>query len=152
MKTGRLAVAALALWCVTLVVVGVVFYRAHRATHAAADPRAVVALSGPTRDSVLAEMRGMLVAVNQILGAAARGDSAEMRTAAATAGLADTLATLGPDLPEEFRRWAAGTHARFDSLAADIAAGAPRDTVTTRLARLTAGCTACHVAYRLSPR
>lgn len=152
MKAGRMAVAALVLWALLLAVVGLAFYRAHRATHAAADPRAVIALPRAAHDSVLAEMRAMLASVDQMLSAAARGDTAALRAAALAAGSTDTLATLGPELPEEFRRWAAGTHSRFDSLAAAVAAGVPRDSVTTRLARLTAGCTACHVAYRLAPR
>jgi cytochrome c556 len=149
MKAGRLAVAALVLWGLTVLGVGVAFYRSHRAAHAAADERAVIALPGVTRDSVLAEMRAMLVSVNGVLSASARGDTAALRAAAAASGTAAAAATLGPSLPEQFRTRAARTHALFDSLAAAVAADAPRDTVTARLARLTAGCTSCHVAYRL---
>jgi hypothetical protein len=152
MRSGRMAIAALVLWAVTVVAVGVTFYRSHRTTHVSADPRAVIALSSPTRDAVLAEMRVMLVSVNEILSAAARGDTAALRAAAAASGTAQAMATLGADLPKEFRSRAAGTHSLFDSLAAAVAAGAPRDTVTARLARLTASCTACHVAYRLVAR
>jgi hypothetical protein len=152
MKAGRLAVIALVLWAVTVVVVGVTFYRSHRTTHASADSRTVIALSNTTRDSILAEMRAMLVSVHEILSASARGDTAALRVVAAASGAAQTTATLGVDLPAEFRNRAAATHSLFDSVAAAVAAGAPRDTVTARLARLTAGCTACHVAYRLVAR
>ena len=140
------------MWGFTVVVVGVTFYRSHRATHASSDSRTVIALSNATRDSVLAEMRAMLVSVNEILSASAHGDAAALRAAAAASGTAQTTATLGSDLPAEFRNRAAGTHSLFDSVAVAVAAGAPRDTVTARLARLTAGCTACHVAYRLAAR
>ncbi len=152
MKAGRQATAALILWGVTVVVVGVTFYRSHRATHASADPRMVIALPGATRDSVLGEMRAMLAAVNGMLSASVRGDSAALRAAAAAAGTAQAIATRGADLPAEFRSRAAETHSLFDSVAAAVAAGAPRDTVMAHLARLAAGCTACHVAYRLGPR
>jgi cytochrome c556 len=152
MKAGRLAIAALVLWGVTVVVVGVTFYRSHRTTHASADSRTVLALPSATRDSVLAEMRAMLASVHEILSAAARGDTAALRAAAQASGQAQAMATLGADLPAAFRSRAIETHSAFDSVAAAVAEGAPRDTVTARLARLTAGCTSCHVAYRLVGR
>lgn len=151
MRPGRLATAALILWGFTVLVVGVAFYHSHRATHASADPRSVIALPSVTRDSVLAEMRAMLASVHAILSASARGDTAALRAAAAASGTAQPIATLGANLPAAFRSRAAETRGLFDSLAAAVAAGAPRDTVMAHLARLTAGCTACHVAYRLAP-
>lgn len=152
MKSGRLAIAALVLWGVTVVVVGVTFYRSHRTTHASADARAVIALPNATRDSVLAEMRAMLASVNEILGASALGDTAALRAAAQASGTAQAVATLSGDLPAAFRSRAVATHSLFDSVAAAVAGGAPRDTVTARLARLTAGCTSCHLAYRMVGR
>lgn len=42
------------------------------------------------------------------------------------------------------------THMSFDSLAAAIRAGAPRDTVVGRIAYLTSTCIACHASYQIA--
>ena len=94
MTSGRLAIAALVLWGVTVMVVGVTFYRSHRTTHASSDARTVIALPSATRDSVLAEMRAMLASVNEILNASARGDTAALRAAAQASGPAQAMAKL----------------------------------------------------------
>ncbi len=54
--------------------------------------------------------------------------------------------------PEAFRRLGMGTHIAFDSLAALVAAGAPRDTVVGRIATITSNCVSCHAMYRLEIR
>jgi cytochrome c556 len=54
--------------------------------------------------------------------------------------------------PEAFRRLGMGTHLAFDSLAALVAAGAPRDTVVGRIATITSSCVSCHAMYRLEVR
>lgn len=153
MKAARLATVALVLWGLTVLVVGVAFYRSHRTARGGADPRVVIALPAEGRDALLAEMRMMLGSVNEILAASGARDTAAMRVAASASGMAAAAdPKLAQYLPAGFLQLGMITHMRFDSLAAAIAAGAPRDTVTAHLARITAGCTSCHVAYRLAVR
>lgn len=114
------------------------------------DTRTAVALPATARDAVLAEMRTMLGSLNGVLVAVASSDSNGMRQAAAASGMAMAAdPTLERYLPEQFLHFGTNTHMQFDSLAAAIAAGAPRDTAITRLARITANCVSCHTLYRL---
>lgn len=117
------------------------------------DARTAVVLPPEARDAVLSEMRTMLGSLNGILVAATTSDTAAMRRAAATSGLAMAAdPTLEKLLPEPFLRLGTSTHMQFDSLASAIGAGAPRDTAIARLARLTGNCVSCHALYRLTLR
>lgn len=114
------------------------------------DPRTAVALPIEAQDAVLAEMRTMLGSLNGILGAATRSDSGGMRQAAAASGLVMAAdPALEKYLPEQFLLLGTSTHVQFDSLAAAIGSGAPRDTAIARLARITGNCVSCHALYRL---
>jgi cytochrome c556 len=114
------------------------------------DTRTAIALPAAARDAVLAEMRTMLGSLNGILVAATNSDSGSIRQAAAASGMAMAAdPTLERYLPEPFLQLGTSTHMQFDSLAAAIGAGAPRDTAIARLARLTGNCVSCHAQYRL---
>ncbi len=148
------------------------------------DSRQPIAVTAMQRDHMLADMRGLLGAVNGVLRGVAANDTALMRASAGTAGIAAMRARMGgrgmgggmgpggpmrdsmmgPGVgpgggmgmgarrPETFRRLGMGTHAAFDSLAAVIAAGSPRDTVIGRIATITSNCVSCHWMYRLETR
>ncbi|HEY5547077.1 MAG TPA: hypothetical protein VIK50_13580 [Gemmatimonadaceae bacterium] len=126
---------------------------AARGDEAAIDDRTPIRVDVATRFAVLTEMRTMLNAVQGIVGSAARGDTAAMRTAAMSAGMAaaseageNVAAQLGPD----FVRLGMRTHASFDSLATDVAQGKSRDAVLGRLATVMGNCVGCHNQYRLT--
>lgn len=116
------------------------------------DARQPVVVPAAARATVLAEMRQMLEAVNGILRASVPFDRAAVREAALSGGTriaVDRDPAMAERLPEAFVRLGSSTHRDFDALAETVAAGAPRDTVLSRLADLTAKCVACHANYRL---
>jgi hypothetical protein len=124
--------------------------RAAPSVHGSADTRALVAVPVDGYDAVLAEMRVLLGSLDGVLGGLTVGDTAAMRAAAAAAGTAEAadpaLATL---LPDGWKQLAQRTHVGFDSLAAVVARGAPRDSVIAYLAAVTPHCVSCHATYRL---
>lgn len=99
----------------------------------------------------------MLAALSGAMAAAAQGDTAALLAALAPAGSAaaadPAIETL---LPPSWKAIAEQTHAGFDSVALVVrhtrGRAALADTVLTRLARVTATCSACHAEYRLRVR
>jgi cytochrome c556 len=125
---------------------------ASRGDIAALDDRVPINVDAATRFAVLTEMRTMLNAVQGIVGGAAQGDTAAMRTAATSAGVAaaseageEAAAQLGMDFVQLGMR----THTTFDSLATDISRGKNRDAVLGRLASVMGNCVGCHNQFRL---
>lgn len=117
------------------------------------DSRTGVLVPAAARLAVLAEMRTMLGSVNGVLRAQAQGDTAGVRTAALAAGAAAAAdPALEQLLPVAWLQLAMSTHHQFDDLAADASRPHGPDSVTTRLARLTGNCVACHAAFRLDTR
>ncbi len=121
------------------------------APQASPDKRTPVQLTAEQRNAVLTEMRTMLASVSGVLAAAARSDTAGIRSAAAASGMAASADTvLERLLPREWMAIAVQTHQGFDGLAA--AAGAGRDQAVLRLGGITATCVSCHAMYRLAVR
>ncbi len=115
------------------------------------DPRTAVPLTAEQRNGVLVEMRTMLASVNGILGAAARSDTAGIRSAAQASGMAAAAdPALEKLLPAQWLQLAMEVHGGFDSLAAGARLG--RDTIVARLGRITTACITCHSIYRLAVR
>lgn len=116
------------------------------------DVRQPVVVPAPARESVLAEMRQMLEALNGVLEASAPFDRAAVREAALSGGTriaVDMDPAMARRLPDAFVRLGSSTHEDFDALAEAVGEGAPRDSVLSRLADLTGKCVSCHAAYRL---
>ena len=106
---------------------------AHRGV--GADRRQATVVPLQVSEAVRTEMRTMLGSLHGVLTASISGDPA-----------------LEKVLPEGFLQLGITTHRQFDDLAAAIAAGAPRDSIAVRLARLTGSCVSCHETYRLEVR
>lgn len=118
---------------------------------ASTDLRTPLHLPAEGQHALRTEMRTMLASLNRILEGLAREDTAAMAGAARASGLATAADPhLEQLLPAEFLRMGVATHRQFDTLAAAIQAGIPRDSVVDRLGRLTGSCVACHETYRLS--
>ncbi len=116
------------------------------------DPRTAIVLPAPARDFVLTEMRGMLVALNGVLVAAARGEVEAMSEAALSGGTimaVDMDPALRGRLPEQFMNLGMKTHRSFDDLAAALDSGIGMDDVLNRLGQLTGNCVVCHAQYRI---
>ena len=140
------------------------------------DARQAIQVPEARRAMMLAQMRRFLQSVNGVLNGAMAGDTAQMRAAAAAAGMAamhqgqaggmgpGPHAGVGPGMgqgmgpmmgggmPAAFMQLGHATHNGFDDLAAAIARGAGRDSALTRLGELTAKCVSCHAAYKLEVR
>lgn len=119
---------------------------------ASLDTRTPVALPPEAMEAVRAEMRTMLISLNELHRALAIRDTALARSAATASGLAAAEdPALESLLPTDFMRLAVTTHSAFDSVALALSARAPTDTMLLKLSRVTTGCVACHAIYRLTP-
>lgn len=119
---------------------------------AALDDRQAIRVDAATRFAVLKEMRTMLNAVQGVIGGAAQGDTATMRAAAASAGLAaasESEENVARQLGADFVQLGMRTHANFDSLAAEVTQGRSRDGVLRRLSTVMGNCVGCHNQFRL---
>jgi len=135
------------------------------------DARVAITMPVSERDLFLAEMRGLLTAVNGMLRGLAARDTALLRAAAVQGGMTGMLHDgagrrgmgaamagrgrmmgmgrgMGAAVPEGFRTLYHATRFGFDSLAERITRGVAADTVVSRLAMLTNNCIACHATYR----
>ena len=116
------------------------------------DTRQRLVVTAPARDGILAEMRGMLAAVDTVLRALASDDRAAAERAARSVGMAaavDVEPEVKRQLPPGFLMLGMQTHRAFDGLADLLKAGAPTGETLRRLSAVTANCVACHAAYRL---
>ena len=119
---------------------------------AAIDDREPIQVDAATRFAVLQEMRTMLNAVQGIVGGAARGDTAAMRTWARAAGImaaSEAGENVAAQLGTQFVQLGMITHATFDSLAIDVTVGKSREAVLTRLSTVMGNCVGCHNRFRL---
>jgi len=118
----------------------------------ASDGRAAILLAPGERDLVLGEMRGFLVALQQITQAVVDQDQAAVVSAARRVGAAaqqGVPSRLVGKLPIEFKRLGFDTHSRFDQLALDAEQFGDTAQVPGALALLMQNCVACHAAYRI---
>lgn len=116
------------------------------------DDRAAITVEATTRQAVLNEMRTMLKAVQGIVHGVAAWDTAAIRAAAHSAGVAaasEAEPAVEAQLGHEFVQLGMSTHLSFDSLAADVARTKDRDVVLRRLATVMGNCVGCHNQWRL---
>ena len=150
--TRKLALVAIALWGVTVLVAGVTLVRG--IGHKGTDGRIVIRLAPAERDFVLSEMRGMLIAVQQIAGAMAVVDDNAAANAARSAGgnsVGGVPVSLMTKLPLEFRQNGIAMHGSFDEFANAANRGESQMALTARLSNLMSGCVGCHQTYRIDP-
>lgn len=116
------------------------------------DRRMPIEVASATRFAVLTEMRTMLRAVQGIVAAASTHDTAGVRTAAVTAGMAaasEADLQVQRELGSEFVMLGMRTHMQFDSLAADVSLAKDQGVVLRRMAAIMGNCVGCHEQYRL---
>ncbi len=135
-----------------IVAIGLYLFALRGAVRQGDDGRTAVLLSSSERNLVLAEMRGFLESVQEIVEATTKNDLKTARAAALRVGRVD-LKDLPPSLlrklPIEVKTLGLDTHRRFYRLGKDIEAGLPRDEILPRLASLMNNCVTCHAGYRL---
>lgn len=150
MKSNKLAYIALLLWVVTVAVFGWFFIRGN--TAAGTDGRTAVVLKPSERDFVMAEMRGLLSATQQILEGANQGDIACIIKAAHGAGMAaaaDVNPTLMMRLPIEFKQLAMSLHRNMDEIAKAAEGGKPVPELLKMTSDALTKCVACHSAWQI---
>lgn len=148
MNAKTLAILALALWAGSAAFVGFKFMTG--STLAGADGREAIVLNAGERDFILEEMRGMLIAVQEILAAVNANDMEGVKTIAHRVGIAE-VDSVAPEtmlkLPMAFKRLGRSTHEGFDEVG--IAAEFGGDAVLQALEVNLNKCVACHEAYSL---
>lgn len=148
--TNRLGLIALVLWLVSAVGLGVLFV--HGRTEKAPDGRTAVLMSGPEREMVFSEMRGLLVAVRDITAALAAGDTAKVGKIARSMGMGeahDKAPDLLLKLPLDFKRLAMSLHGGFDEMADAAVRGESVADLNRRLIEQLDRCTTCHAGFRI---
>ena len=147
---NNLASIAIALWLMTVAVLGYFFVRGW--TSETTDRRTAIHLAPSERDLVLSEMRQMLHSVHHLVTGLSAGDPKIMEQAARASGMgmaADVNPIIMAKLPIEFKRQGLSVHRDFDALADTIARGADQATVLREFTGITARCVGCHTSYRL---
>jgi len=120
----------------------------------ASDGRKAILLTPGERDLVLAEMRGFLQSVQEIVTAVQQQKVEAAAVAARRVGAAaqkGVPARLIGKLPGEFKMLGFDTHRQFDQLALDAEQLGDPDHTLEQLAALMGSCVGCHTAFRIDP-
>ena len=142
---------ALALWVITIGIFGFFVYKG-RVIDSPNSNRTVILLDASEREYVLAEMRGMLSSVQQIILGIANDDRTAIAKAASAAGMsvaADDNPRLLAKLPMELKTLGFSTHKDMDALAVAAKNGAPYSEIMTMLGTSMGKCVACHQTWQL---
>ncbi len=142
---------SLALWLVTLLIIGVYVIRGG-AAHEVSGARNAIVLSQGDRELVLEEMRAMLVATQQIIDGVARDDRQQIITAAKAGGMGSAI-DLDPNflskLPLEFKTLGFSMHSDMDAISKAAEKQVPLPEISGMLAATLTKCVACHGAWEL---
>jgi cytochrome c556 len=150
MKYSKIALVALLLWVVTIAVFGWYFIMGN--TTAGTEGRTAVVLQVGERDFVLAEMRGLLSATQEIIEGANQGDWQRIYKAAHAAGMAgatDVNPALMAKLPIEFKTLGMSVHHDMDDIAHAATGGASTQEIMKMLSNTLTKCVACHSTWQL---
>ena len=148
---SRWCVVAVALWIMTIAVLGWFFIKGWTAK--GSDGRTEVLLAAAERDQILAEMRQLLKAVDGVVRELGepQPDVKQMEAAARAVGMhmaADTEPAIMAKLPLPFKQMGMSIHKDMDALADAIVQNETPQQILRRLASMTARCTVCHDMYR----
>jgi len=146
MNTKKLEIIAILLWVASAAFVGFKFVKGN--TESAVDGREAIVLSSAERTLVLGEMRGMLMAVQEIIAGVNAGDMDAVKESAHRVGMAEAGNAppgLILKLPMDFKELGFATHEGFDSiaLAAEMGPEAVLETLEDHMAK----CIGCHESY-----
>lgn len=127
---------------------------AYLASSGPATPREALNLSASERAHLRAGMRTYLESVEGITRGLAENKMQAVAKSARRSGqslMDETAIAMALKLPPDFVAASIETHGKFEELADQAAAGAPKAQVLETLGQILSGCTACHAKYRLSP-
>ena len=149
MSSKSIATIAIVLWVATAAFIGFKFINGTTVT--ATDGREAIVLEPSERDFILTEMRGFLLAVQEIISAANENDMSAVKETAHRVGRAE-VESVPPEtmlkLPMAFKQLGMSTHTGFDEigLAAEIGPKAVLESLDTNLSK----CISCHETYRFT--
>ena len=151
-KRGLCSIAII-LWVFTFAIGGWLFVKGWTAK--GSDGRTEILLAPAERDQILAEMRLLLKAVDNIVRGLGESQSAlkQMEETARAVGMkmaSDTEPAIMAKLPLPFKQLGLSIHKDMDALADAIVQHEPPQQILQRLSSMTARCTACHDMYRFS--
>lgn len=115
------------------------------------DGRTSILLTASERDFVLAEMRGLLEAVETITFELSEANMESVASAARSVGMGSAGGeplTLMAKLPLEFKKLGMATHNAFDDLATEAEDMGDGAVVLRQLSSILTNCTSCHAGYR----
>lgn len=121
-------------------------------TAPADDGRTAVLLSPAERQMVLAEMRTLLEATQQVTEGLAKNDMQQVIDAATPVGstaIATVDFTLRTKLPLEFKQLGFATHYAMDDIVSMAKAGESANRIQLKLTETMNNCIACHVSFQL---
>ncbi len=150
MNARTLAIAAFALWLLTIAVLAFFFIRGNTAP--GTDKRTAVVLAPAERELILAEMRGLLTTVHDVLDGLNKNDMKQVADAARRAGMgsaADVNPALMAKLPLDFKSLGMSVHHDMDDLAQAANSGKSPAELQTMLTNTMSKCLGCHAAWQL---
>lgn len=115
------------------------------------DGRTSILLTASERDFVLAEMRGLLEAVEEITLELSVANMDGVAMAARSVGMGSAggePVTLIAKLPLEFKTLGMATHSAFDDIAVEAEDMRDSSVVMSQLSSILTNCTSCHAGYR----
>ena len=115
------------------------------------DGRKPIALTVDERDLVLKEMRGFVIALQQINEGLSKNEMTLISTAARKSGFAaknEIPKETAQKLPMPFKKLAGATHKQFDAIAQDAEDLEDVGHTLSQVATLMKNCIVCHSAYR----
>ncbi len=115
------------------------------------DGRTAILLTASEREFVLAEMRGLLEAVETITSELSKPNMEGVAVAAKSVGMGSAggePVTLIAKLPLDFKKLGMGTHRAFDDLAMEADDMGDGAVVLGKLSEILSRCTTCHAGYR----
>lgn len=141
---------ALILWLATVSVLAWFFVRGN--TIEGTDGRTAIVLQAGERDLVLSEMRGLLIATQQIVDGVTKDDMQRVSQAASKAGMsgaADVNPGLMAKLPIEFKQLGMSVHKEMDDIAKAAADGKPAQDILGMASNTLNKCVACHAVWQI---
>ncbi len=121
-------------------------------TELAADNRKALILEDFEKDFLLAEMRGFLNSVHQIIDGIEKDNMEQITKAAKNSGFSDVAnvpTSLRGKLPLEMKKMGFSVHRAFDQMALDAEQLGDKEHTLSQLNEILATCTACHALYRV---
>jgi hypothetical protein len=121
-------------------------------TEIASDGRTIILLEESERAFFLNEMRGFLIAVQQIIDGIEKDDMKQIAESArkvGTIGFASVPKSIIGKLPLATKKMGLATHTAFDQMAMDAESLADKEHTLSQLNQILSTCTACHSLYRL---